>query len=170
MTAAAKRFCSRIWSGSGIEILQNCRNALARAPCLINQRNSHPIAESRSEHLKMVQDVISRLATCSFQLKGWVVTLAAALQVFLKGEAHAVYLFVPALPVIAFWLLDAWYLRQERLFFIFCSLIKRDHFILWHWCILSFWRPRVRPPSFLFLFFLLKGCAFLYLLIHKIRL
>jgi hypothetical protein len=35
---------------------------------------------------------------------------------FLKGEAHPVYLFVPALPVIAFWLLDAWYLRQERLF------------------------------------------------------
>jgi hypothetical protein len=72
--------------------------------------------ESRSEHLKMVQEVINRLATCSFQLKGWVVTLAAALQVFLKGEVHAVYLFVPALPVIAFWFLDAYYLRQERLF------------------------------------------------------
>ena len=64
----------------------------------------------------MIQGVINRLATCSFQLKGWVVTLAAALQVFLKGEADPVYLFVPALPVIAFWLLDAWYLRQERLF------------------------------------------------------
>jgi hypothetical protein len=64
----------------------------------------------------MVQEVIGRLATCSFQIKGWVITLAAALQVFLKGEAHPVYLFVPALPVIAFWLLDSWYLRQERLF------------------------------------------------------
>jgi hypothetical protein len=31
---------------------------------------------------------------------------------FLRGF----YLFVPAFPVIAFWLLDAWYLRQERLF------------------------------------------------------
>src|ERR671922_208427 len=54
----------------------------------------------RSEHLKIIQEVISRLATCSFQLKGWVITLAAALQVFLKGEAHPVYLFVPALPVL----------------------------------------------------------------------
>ena len=61
---------------------------------------------ARIEHLKMIQGVINRLATCSFQLKGWVVTLAAALQVFLKGEADPVYLFVPALPVIAFWLLD----------------------------------------------------------------
>lgn len=64
----------------------------------------------------MVQDVVSRLATCSFQLKGWAVTLAAGLVVFLKGEARPIYLFVPVLPVIAFWLLDAWYLRQERLF------------------------------------------------------
>jgi hypothetical protein len=70
----------------------------------------------RGEHLKMIQEVISRLSTCSFQLKGWVVTLTAALVVFLKGEADPIYLFVPALPVIAFWLLDAWYLRQERLF------------------------------------------------------
>jgi hypothetical protein len=33
-----------------------------------------------------------------------------------KGEAHLVYLFVPVFPVIAFWLLDGWYLRKERLF------------------------------------------------------
>ena len=64
----------------------------------------------------MIQGVINRLATCSFQLKGWVVTLAAALQVFLKGEANPAYLFMPALPVIAFWFLDGWYLRQEHLF------------------------------------------------------
>ena len=50
------------------------------------------------------------------QLKGWTVTLAAALEVFLKGEARPAWLFVPSLPVIAFWLLDAWYLRRERLF------------------------------------------------------
>ena len=34
----------------------------------------------------MIQEVISRLATCSFQLKGWVVTLAAALQVFSRAK------------------------------------------------------------------------------------
>jgi hypothetical protein len=38
------------------------------------------------------------------------------------------------------------HLFQKRLLFIFSSLIKRDHFTLWHWRILSFWRPRVRPP------------------------
>src|SRR5262245_52961229 len=56
------------------------------------------------------------MAQNSFQLKGWTVTLAAALMVFLKGEARPGWLFVPTLPVIGFWLLDAWYLRRERLF------------------------------------------------------
>src|SRR6516225_5569972 len=35
------------------------------------------------------------------------------------------------------------------------------------WRILSFWRPRVRPPG---LFLLLRGCAFSQLLIHNFRL
>ena len=70
----------------------------------------------RIEHLKLIQATIGRLATSSFQLKGWAVTLATALQVFLEGHARAIYLFVPALPIVAFWFLDAYYLRQERLF------------------------------------------------------
>src|SRR5215468_4770553 len=41
-------------------------------------------------------------------------------------------------------------LFEKRLLFIFSSLIERDHFTLWHWRILSFWRPRVRPPGFFF--------------------
>src|ERR1700693_5843680 len=40
---------------------------------------------------------------------------------------------------------------QKRPFFIFCSLLERDHLTLWHWCILSFWRPRARPQLVYFL-------------------
>ena len=72
--------------------------------------------EGRKDHLLMIQGIIERMAQNSFQLKGWTVTLAAAPEVFLKGEARPAWLFVPSLPVIAFWLLDAWYLRRERLF------------------------------------------------------
>src|SRR3984893_11108772 len=42
-------------------------------------------------------------------------------------------------------------LSKNRLLFIFCSLLERDHFILWHWCIFFFWRPRARPPLVSFL-------------------
>src|SRR6266481_8112352 len=72
--------------------------------------------EGRKDHLQMIQGIIDRMAQNSFQLKGWMVTLAAALEVFLKGEARPAWLFVPSLPVIAFWLLYAWYLHRERLF------------------------------------------------------
>ncbi len=72
--------------------------------------------ESRKEHLLIVQAVIDRMAQCSFQLKSWAITLAFALETFLRGEVAPTYLFVPSLPVVAFWLLDAWYVRQEWLF------------------------------------------------------
>jgi hypothetical protein len=35
---------------------------------------------------------------------------------FSQGEAKPFGFFVPSLPVIAIWLLDAWYFRRERLF------------------------------------------------------
>src|SRR6201993_2463241 len=59
-------------------------------------------------------------------------------------------------------------LFEKRFLFIFSSLTERDHFTLWHWRILSFWRPRVRPPLVSLL--LLRGCAFSQLLIHNFRL
>ena len=43
--------------------------------------------ERRKNHLQMIQGIIDRMARNSFQLKGWTVTLATALEVFLKGEA-----------------------------------------------------------------------------------
>src|SRR5207244_1031659 len=39
-------------------------------------------------------------------------------------------------------------LFEKRFLFIFSSLTERDHFILWHWRIPFFWRPRVRPSGF----------------------
>ena len=80
--------------------------------------------ERRKEHLQIIHGILDRMAENSFQLKGWTVTLAAALEVFLKGEVKPVWLFVPALPVVAFWLLDAWYLRRERLFRRLFDLVR----------------------------------------------
>jgi hypothetical protein len=40
---------------------------------------------------------------------------------------------------------------QKRLLFFLCSLFKQDHFILWHWCILSFLAPSGEAALFLFL-------------------
>lgn len=73
----------------------------------------HP---NRIEHLRMVQTVIERMANCSFLFKGWTVTLVSGLAVFAEGKADKAFLWLPLFPVVVFWLLDAYYLRQERLF------------------------------------------------------
>ena len=68
------------------------------------------------KHLELIQAVITRLAQNSFACKGWCIALVAAIFVLAAGEANPQFLLVALLPTIAFWGLDAYYLRQERLF------------------------------------------------------
>ncbi len=73
------------------------------------------MSSSKLEHLKMLQAVITRMAGNSFLIKGWCVTLVAALLTLSAKEARYL-VFVAYLPVLMFWWLDALFLRQERLF------------------------------------------------------
>jgi hypothetical protein len=71
----------------------------------------------RLEHLKMIQTIIGRMAQNSFVLKGWSVTLATGLVAAGAASGKDPRLILLALlPVLVFWGLDAFYLRQERLF------------------------------------------------------
>jgi hypothetical protein len=70
----------------------------------------------RVEHLKMLQAVITRMGTNSFQLKGWCVTLVSALLALGSKEGDRRLVVVAYYPVAMFWILDAYFLWQERLF------------------------------------------------------
>lgn len=72
--------------------------------------------ESKLEHLKFVQAVIARMSTNSFLLKGWTVTLVAALFAFGAKEADRTFVVIAWVPVLVFAGLDAYYLWRERLF------------------------------------------------------
>mgnify|MGYP004000178505 FL=1 len=72
--------------------------------------------EQKIKHLEMVQDILKRMASNSFFLKGWTVTLVAALLVFLVEVNDETILYVAFLPILMFWSLDGYFLRQERLF------------------------------------------------------
>ena len=73
-------------------------------------------SEQRKEHLLMIQGVIARMGQNSFALKGWSVTLVAAIFVLSSSGAKEQHACIATLPAIAFWMLDAYYVRQERLF------------------------------------------------------
>jgi hypothetical protein len=72
--------------------------------------------ESKLKHLEMIQAVVNRMASNSFLLKGWAVTLVSALLALAAANSDRRFVFVAVLPLLMFWLLDAYFLRQERLF------------------------------------------------------
>ena len=65
------------------------------------------------EELKIIQDIIKRMAFNSFMIKGWAVTLVVV-TLLLKGDKYQVLIAV--IPLIVFWFLDAYFLQQERLY------------------------------------------------------
>jgi len=72
--------------------------------------------ECKLKHLDMIQSVINRMAGNSFFLKGWSVTLVSALFALAAKDGNLLFLFVACFPCICFWFLDAYFLRQERLY------------------------------------------------------
>lgn len=72
--------------------------------------------ENKRKHLELIQGVISRMASNSFMLKGWAVTLVAGIFVLAGKDTDKLYFLVAYIPVIVFWILDAYYLLQERLY------------------------------------------------------
>jgi hypothetical protein len=74
------------------------------------------VREDAIKHLEFIQAVIARQAQNSFATKGWAVSLVAGILVLANKFAGWQYELVALLPAIVFWGLDAFYLRQERLF------------------------------------------------------
>jgi len=74
------------------------------------------MTEEKIKHLEFIQKSITRMSTNSFQIKGWMITIVSALlAVYTASSNH--YLFLIGLfPVFVFWLLDTYYLTQERKF------------------------------------------------------
>jgi hypothetical protein len=73
-------------------------------------------SDQRIKHMDMIQAVVARLSTDSFLMKGWAITLAAALLGFAvnfsRWELGALAIWTTGI----FWSLDMYFLRAERLF------------------------------------------------------
>ena len=72
--------------------------------------------ENKQKHLEFIQAVINRMAGNSFLLKGWAITLVAALFALSAKDTNQSYIFIAYFSVIIFWILDGYFLSQERLF------------------------------------------------------
>jgi hypothetical protein len=56
------------------------------------------------------------MAANSFLIKGWSVTLVAALFALASVDSRQEFAWLALLPSLTFWVLDGYYLRQEQLF------------------------------------------------------
>ena len=71
---------------------------------------------SREKHLELIQGVINRMAGNSFHLKGWSVVLVSALFALAGKDKAVSFVYLAFLPAIAFWVLDGYFLWQERMY------------------------------------------------------
>ena len=71
---------------------------------------------NKHKHLEFIQAAINRMAGNLFLLKGWTVTLIAALFALAAKDANQLYILVAYFPLFIFWLLDGYFLSQERKF------------------------------------------------------
>ena len=83
----------------------------------MNEESSKSIDPERFDilhkELVVVQDVIKRMSSTSFLVKGWSVTLVVA-TLLVKNQSGAYW--VALLPLLVFWYLDSFFLYQERLY------------------------------------------------------
>ena len=85
---------------------------------MVKEDKSMNGTEKVVKHLEMTQAVINRLGRNSFLLKSWSMTiLVAAMVLIAKHEPQDPYfVFLLLIPTVGFWVLDGYFLWQERLF------------------------------------------------------
>lgn len=78
--------------------------------------------EANEQHLEFLQNNITRMNQCSFQMKGWAITIVSALIAVyvatINNEScgNTLFIFIAIAPTVLFWILDALYLSKERKF------------------------------------------------------
>lgn len=66
------------------------------------------------KHLEFLQNVITRMNSNSFLIKGWSVTIVSALFALASKDANINYVLVSYIAIPIFWILDGFYISQER--------------------------------------------------------
>ena len=72
--------------------------------------------ENKQKHLEFIQSTVGRMASNLFLLKGWTITLIAALFALAAKDSDRGYFLIAYLPALMFWTLDGYFLSQERRF------------------------------------------------------
>ena len=93
----------------------------------VNAADLEKLKKLNEKHLDYLQAIITRHNTNSFTLKGWTITLLAALLALSGAIKEADIALIALMPIIIFWGLDAFYLSNERCFIdLFNAAVKNE--------------------------------------------
>ena len=70
--------------------------------------------DPKIEYLKMIQQIITRMANYGLFLKAWGITLTTAILAFAAEAKQPELMLIGILPITVFWVLDATFLGYER--------------------------------------------------------
>ena len=74
------------------------------------------------KHVDYLESNIARMNQCSFQMKGWAITVVSALiavyvsTISESTPGNKMYIWIAIVPTVLFWVLDAFYLSKEYRF------------------------------------------------------
>lgn len=71
---------------------------------------------NKHKHLEFIQVSINRMSGNLFLLKGWSITLIAALFALAAKDTNKAYILIAYFPLFIFWTLDGYFLCMERRF------------------------------------------------------
>ncbi len=84
--------------------------------------------DGKKEYLQMLQEPICRMSTISSIFKGFAATIVAGISVISYSTTNIWVLALSFLPVLAFAIMDVYYLKLERKFrFLFDQVRQGEH-------------------------------------------
>ena len=72
--------------------------------------------QNKQKHLEFIQGTINRMASNLFFLRGWAITLITGTFALSVRGTNLDYVFISFFLIFIFWILDGYFLSQERLF------------------------------------------------------
>ena len=72
--------------------------------------------ENKIKHLEFIQNVITRMNSNSFMIKGWCVTLVAALFALGAKDSNVNLAIIVYIVIPSFWVLDGFFIIREKNF------------------------------------------------------
>ena len=83
--------------------------------------------EKKIKHIEMIENIIERMAKNSFQLKGWSMALITLVGAISAQGSDKRFILLAFIPIIGFWILDSFYLQQERKYkLLYKNVIRKD--------------------------------------------